>query len=171
MMTTDESPLQILRASAYVRLPPGEESTHLMWQLVQAVAATSAVSIFTSGASKERWVRQLLSMAANVPLDAFTHGHLNTQQWSRLETAAEDISNRPIYIDASTRSAVHILASCVWMMHDRTLGLVVINMCEGFDEAAAQCMAEQIGVPILLVEQTDSEPPDECCTNSTHLIC
>lgn len=156
-MTTDESPRPVLRASKVTRVPRGNEVRNVMWDLVREVAATSAVVIFTGGESKETWIRQLLSVAAYVPI-MNPNQHLIAGQLAVLQVVANRINKLPIYISESLLDETSI-AQCQRMLQQPALGLVVGNIVDGVDETVALRVAQQLGVPILLVEQEWSQPP------------
>jgi replicative DNA helicase len=111
---------------------PAMGKTAFALNIAQHVATNprnpKAVAVFSLEMSKESLLTRMLCAAARVDQSKFRNGYLNQEERSRLQEAASDMYNAPLFIDDTAGTNlidVHAKLRRVQAEHD--LGLVVID--------------------------------------------
>ena len=94
-----------------------------------AIRYNKTVAIFSLEMSKSELVQRLMSSEAEVESQRIRSGNLQSQDWDKLVSAMDVLSDAPIYIDDTPGcSLTDIRAKCRRLaMSDRELGLIVID--------------------------------------------
>lgn len=111
---------------------PAMGKTAFALNIAQHVATNprnpKAVAVFSLEMSKESLLTRMLCAASRVDQSKFRNGYLNQEERSRLQEAASDMYNAPLFIDDTAGTNlidVHAKLRRVQAEHD--LGLVVID--------------------------------------------
>lgn len=155
---------------------PSMGKTSFALSVVEHVAIKQNIvcAVFSLEASTEQIVRKLLCSRAQVKHKSFREGHLKKQDWMKLKSAAETISNAPIYVDDSpVLTVLEIKAKIMRLQRECKLGLVVIdylqlirvdNKCKSRKAELSEIskslrdLVKKIRVPVMLLSQLGRRP-------------
>lgn len=129
------------------------------------------VAVFSLEMSKEQLVSRMLSSEAQVSSKNLRSGNLDNEEWARLASGAEILSNSEIYIDDTPGISVGEMKAKLRRM--KNLGLVIIDYLQlmssgGRRENRVQevseitrhlkIMAKELNVPIISLSQLSRGP-------------
>ena len=151
---------------------PGMGKTSIAMNIVMHVAKTTGktVAVFSLEMSREQLVSRLLSGEARIDNQKLLKGNLSAEEWSRVVTAASDVSATNILIDDNpTLSVADMNAQC---RRVKNLGLVVVDYLQLMQSAGGKqnasenrqqivadmsrmlkIMAKELEVPVLCLSQ------------------
>ncbi|MGD8251281.1 MAG: replicative DNA helicase [Desulfobacterales bacterium] len=134
-----------------------------------AIAANSAVAIFSLEMSKEQLSMRMLCSEAQVDSFRLRGGFLSTDDWERLTHAADVLSTAPIFIDDSADvTSMDIRAKARRLKMDHDLSLVIIDYLQlmkgrsGIERRdleiseisrSLKSLAKELNVPVLALSQ------------------
>ncbi len=155
---------------------PAMGKTALALNIAQhaAVRLKQTVAIFSLEMSKEALLTRLLCSGARVDSQRFKRGFLDADERRRLQAAAAELVEAPLYIDdTSGGSLIEIHAKLRRLRAERPLGLVVIDYLQlmsgraryenRVQEVSAlsrglKLLAKELGVPMLVLSQLSRAP-------------
>lgn len=134
-----------------------------------AIAANTAVAIFSLEMSKEQLSMRMLCSEAEVDSFRLRGGFLNDEDWERLTHAADVLSQAPIFIDDSPDvSAMEIRTKSRRLKMEHNLGMVVIDYLQLMKGRAnserrdleiseisrsLKALAKELSVPVVALSQ------------------
>lgn len=152
---------------------PGMGKTSFALNIATNVAVKSqkTVAIFSLEMSREQLVERVLSSDASVQGNRMRTGELDTNDWVRLATAAQQISQAPIYIDDSAGITVPEMKARLRRL--RSVDLVIIDylqLMSGTTRSenrvavvseitrSLKILAKDLNVPVIVLSQLSRGP-------------
>ena len=155
---------------------PSMGKTALALNLAQyaAVKLKKTVAVFSLEMSKEALLTRLLCSGARVDSHRFRLGYLDAEERRRLQAAASELVEAPLYIDDTSGSnLIEMHAKLRRLKAERPLGLVVLDYLQlmtgrgRFDNRVQEIsalsrglklLAKELGVPMLVLSQLSRAP-------------
>ncbi|MCC7176348.1 MAG: replicative DNA helicase [Bryobacterales bacterium] len=155
---------------------PSMGKTALALNIAQHVAVKlqKTVAVFSLEMSKEALLMRLLCAAARVDSHRFRQGYLDAEERRRLQAAAAELVEAPLYIDETSGSnLLEMHAKLRRLKAERPLGLVVLDYLQlmssrgRFDSRVQEIsalsrglklLAKELGVPMLVLSQLNRMP-------------
>jgi replicative DNA helicase len=155
---------------------PSMGKTALALNIAQhaAVKLNQTVAIFSLEMSKESLLTRMLCAAARVDSHRFRAGYLNADERRRLQVAASELVNAPLFIDDT--AGVHLMdmhAKLRRLQSERKLGLVIVDYLQLMtgrgrfenrnQEVSAlsrgmKLLSKEMNVPMLVLSQLSRAP-------------
>jgi replicative DNA helicase len=161
---------------------PGMGKTALALDIARGAAKLSnlGVAIFSLEMSKEQLVSRMLCAEGRVNFHRFRTGQLEPQEWQRIISAANTISQLPIFIDdTSSLNILELKAKARKVMKESPLGLIIVDYLQLMKSlerkerreqeiseisAGLKALAKELNVPVLALSQLNrkvEERPDK----------
>ncbi len=157
---------------------PSMGKTALALNIAQHVAASpqmrKTVAVFSLEMSKESLLTRMICAAARVDQQKFRAGFLDKQERRRLQKAAMDLTEAPLYIDDTAGiSLMEIHAKLRRLKAERDIGLVVVDYLQLMSAAGRfgnrneevsylsrglKMLAKELNVPMLVLSQLSRAP-------------
>ncbi len=155
---------------------PSMGKTALALNIAQyaAVKLKKTVAVFSLEMSKEALLTRLLCSGARVDSHRFRLGYLDAEERRRLQAAASELVEAPLYIDDTSGSnLIEMHAKLRRLKAERPLGLVVLDYLQlmsgrgRFDNRVQEIsalsrglklLAKELGVPMLVLSQLSRAP-------------
>ncbi|RPI07753.1 MAG: replicative DNA helicase, partial [Acidobacteriales bacterium] len=155
---------------------PSMGKTALALNIAQyaAVRLKKTVAVFSLEMSKEALLTRLLCSGARVDSHRFRLGYLDAEERRRLQAAASELVEAPLYIDDTSGSnLIELHAKLRRLKAERPLGLVVLDYLQlmtgrgRFDNRVQEIsalsrglklLAKELGVPMLVLSQLSRAP-------------
>lgn len=152
---------------------PGVGKTALALNIAENIALREnrPVAIFSLEMSREQLVQRMLCSQSGVSGNLIRHGRLSSEDWERLQIAAERLFRAPIYIDdTSGLSVLEMRAKCRRLKAERNdLALIIIDYLQLMRShgrrvenrnqeiaeiaRALKALAREFEVPVLVLSQ------------------
>jgi len=139
-----------------------------------AVKLKKTVAVFSLEMSKEALLTRLLCSGARVDSHRFRLGYLDAEERRRLQAAASELVEAPLYIDDTSGSnLIELHAKLRRLKAERPLGLVVLDYLQLMSSRARydnrvqeisalsrglKLLAKELGVPMLVLSQLSRAP-------------
>ncbi len=157
---------------------PSMGKTALALNIAQHVATHpkpgKAVAIFSLEMSKESLLTRMICAAARVDQQKFRAGYLNKEERRRLQVAAADLVEAPLYIDDTAgANLMDIHAKLRRLQAEHELGLAVVDYLQlmsgggrfenrtqevSYLSRGLKMMAKELNVPMLVLSQLSRAP-------------
>jgi replicative DNA helicase len=157
---------------------PSMGKTALALNIAQHIAThpslRQTVAIFSLEMSKEALLTRMICAAARVDQQKFRAGYLNKEERRRLQIAAADLAEAPLFIDDTAGiGLMEIHAKLRRLKAEHGLGLVVIDYLQlmsgrgrfenrnqevSFLSRGLKLMAKELNVPMLVLSQLSRAP-------------
>lgn len=157
---------------------PSMGKTALALNIAQHIAThpslRKTVAIFSLEMSKEALLTRMICAAARVDQQKFRAGYLNKEERRRLQVAAADLAEAPLFIDDTAGiGLMEIHAKLRRLKAEHGLGLVVIDYLQlmsgrgrfenrnqevSFLSRGLKLMAKELNVPMLVLSQLSRAP-------------
>jgi len=147
----------------------GKTALALNIGLNAAMSGSDPVALFSLEMPAELLTRRMLACSAGVEISKLRNAFLNNTEWTRLNEAASNMQELPIWIDDSPIIKMsEITAKCRKLQHNHGLGLVVIDYLQliyggGRSESRQQevseisrrlkALARELNVPVIALSQ------------------
>lgn len=155
---------------------PSMGKTALALNIAQHVAGklNQTVAVFSLEMSKESLLTRILSASARVDSQRFRAGYLNAEERRRLQSAANDLVEAPLFVDDTAgANLMDMHAKLRRLKGERNLGLVIVDYLQlmggrGRFENRNQeissisrgmkLLAKELNVPMLVLSQLSRAP-------------
>lgn len=128
-----------------------------------------ATAVFSLEMSKEQLMTRLLACQARVNLGNLRTGYLQDDDWLKLQTAANDFANAPLFIDDTPAlSTLELRARCRRLKAEHNLGLVVVDYLQLMRSSrridsreqeisdisrSLKALAKELNIPVIALSQ------------------
>ncbi|WP_022661628.1 replicative DNA helicase [Paucidesulfovibrio longus] len=128
-----------------------------------------ATAIFSLEMSKEQLMTRLLACQGRVNLGNLRTGYLQDEDWLKLQSAANDLSNSPLFIDDTPAlSTLELRARCRRLKAEHNLGLVVVDYLQLMRSSrridsreqeisdisrSLKALAKELNIPVIALSQ------------------